>query len=213
MVVYFRVEFERELPAGPQRCITFGWVTTQGDFVTIILLMLLHSPLRGKNCPNKHDHIKSSFHHSTKRSRDLRPGSLSVATYGDSPTCEGPLCVVVAAIRNCLVVVFLSDTEMVSLENCLSKRSMTWINNIYISTFLGRPGTTEFGRLDLSRIRTLLLGGGSLTGPLCSLCSLTGPLCSLTGPLVNGPVRLPGTVYYSSQACPISRGQENFLNS
>jgi hypothetical protein len=27
LVVYFRVEFERELPAGPQRCITFGWST------------------------------------------------------------------------------------------------------------------------------------------------------------------------------------------
>ncbi len=33
LVVYFRVDFVRELPAGPQRCVTFVWATTQGDFV------------------------------------------------------------------------------------------------------------------------------------------------------------------------------------
>jgi len=33
LVVYFRVDFVRELPGGPQRCVTFVWATTQGDFV------------------------------------------------------------------------------------------------------------------------------------------------------------------------------------
>jgi hypothetical protein len=31
--LYIRVDFERDLPTGPQRCVTFVWTTTQGDFV------------------------------------------------------------------------------------------------------------------------------------------------------------------------------------
>jgi hypothetical protein len=31
--LYFRVDFERDLPVGPQRCVTFVWATTQGNFV------------------------------------------------------------------------------------------------------------------------------------------------------------------------------------
>jgi hypothetical protein len=38
LVVYFRVDFVRELPAGPQRCVTFVWTTTQGDFVAYCIL-------------------------------------------------------------------------------------------------------------------------------------------------------------------------------
>jgi hypothetical protein len=41
----------RELPAGPQRCVTFVWATTQGDFVAIVTydkVEVMTSPRSGR---------------------------------------------------------------------------------------------------------------------------------------------------------------------